>query len=259
MRRCLVVSALVVMSALSLGASSAQAAECGTSPSGGGEATKGALTLQEGKSVTTLSFKRHTKDRRLVLVFSVQGCEVTSATGITITPLSSELSESTFGDAAIAPQGTLVTIQIPVHPKEFTPDDYKFSLTVSGPTIVTSVLPAEVKRSDDRMLIPLLLWFGAVVVGFAWAAYTVWLSTSEAHKAGVTFVIAYFPVALIAAFGAAWVILKQAYLDVEVWQLTIASVIALVFTTAAAAAGAATTGPLAKAIVGKTSLARARR
>lgn len=238
-------------------ASHAATPECGKPAKRGGDPVRGALTLRQDLSVTELNFKRDTAERRITLEFGVGNCLLYSAQAIKVRTITSNLPKDAFGEPIITPKAEVLSVELPVR-TTFSPGEYTFFIAVSGRDIATSITGASVKRTEHRELIPWTIWFLGVLTGVAWASYTIWLSSSESNRGRLRFKPGYLPVALVAAFGVSYLILKESYIDADVWRPEMGSILTLLFATAATAAGAATTGPLTKAFAASVARKRQR-
>lgn len=242
MKRLIPLCALVAL-ALACSAQVALAAPCGSTQAGESEPLSGALLLDESSDLN-LDFEKGTGEKRLLMIFEVNGCRLSSAEGITAKPNGGDLPKATFDPATIESDGKFLEVEIPIEAGEFNPGKYTGTVRVSGPTIVPVIQNMALQRSEGPFL-PTVIAFVFAIIGLAAAAFMAKYNKGDKEKVKKgRYAIAIVTVAI--AVAAVW---KGTYADAEIWKPDAVSILVLVLAVAPAAFGAAAT-----ALAGKNAV-----
>jgi hypothetical protein len=215
------------------------------------ERTRGELTfvVNEGsfRSDTTLRFGSGTHPRDLVLVYAVAGCELHDGRGLRVRTLTSDASPATFGKARFDAEGNYLVVSVPVEPTAFEPGEHEGVVGLFGARIDPALEGVSLRRryGDDAVIYAILA--SAIVIGILWCGLGL-AAASGGVRLGVR--LPYAPLAVAMAAAAAFGVFAQMYLASDTWNLTVHASLALFLGCAAAAAGGAASGAVAKAIVG---------
>jgi hypothetical protein len=207
----------------------ASAAECGTQESGK-EPVLGTLELKPELSDT--EFKGD--DKRLLLLFEVSGCSLSSSSEVEVEVRSSELEPEVFGQASVKSKRSLLVVEIPVDQGAFDAGKHNAAITVSGEAVTPTTQKATVQKTEGLLwptLIVFLCWLGGCGASIA-------VARNEVQRPVKTKVLQ-LAIALFLAAVAAGAVWKTGYFDVEVWRLEAKTVLPLLLGAAPAAAGAA--------------------
>jgi hypothetical protein len=220
-------------------AATAVAGQCGEA-GGKGNPSTGTLLLRSADSTTELSFKRDKAERRLVLEFDVDGCELAANALIKAMPRSSDLDdEAVFGEPDIEPEENSLYVSVPVDPGQFDAGQHSASVTVRGPGLVnTTRAKVSLQRTEDAWK-PTLLTILAIIAGIGCALAVSGLPAPPPGKGGSSRLLRLGSVIVLAvlASGAVW---WTSYGDAEVWEWELDTWGPLFFGAVTAAYGAAT-------------------
>jgi hypothetical protein len=214
-------------------APSAGAAPCGSDSGGGGEPLEGSLLFKAEPSTIGLDFGRSSDPKRMIFVFEVSNCRLTSTEGITAKAHASE-GEEAFGEPEIEADDAELTVEVPVDPDEFGAGKHTAAVTVNGPAIVGATTKVSYQRTEGWFWPTLVAFLCALAGVVAAVIVKVVAAEQKVNVKPVRFLVA-IVLGLIAA-GAVW---KTSYVDAEIWQATLSAILALIIGTASAAFGAA--------------------
>ena len=194
-------------------------ATCGQTDPATNKPLKGTLTL-DPKSVTNLSFKRHTTPAELSLVFAVSGCEIDKGDvprpRIDVLPVPGLSQFPPTGRPQLQSvdtrDGSDLIVRLGVDPEWFDAGKYGGLVLVVGSYLAANSTPIAVSRSEDDSWKPISIGLVAALVGFLWLIGLKFLSRDKLQVSWPWLILVgglAVAVGLYAAFISYW--------DQEVW------------------------------------------
>ena len=239
-RRC---AYMIVAAALIAAPSASAASECGSPDPKTQTTARGTLTL-DPDSVTAKAFKADTEPQKLLLRFKVTGCDLPADPPPAETELLAKTGAKDIPEGAITlvravSDGSEYSLRLTADPNQFDPGSYGGIYELRAPYMVTTRTPIELSRSEDNVLVPLVIGVAGGLAGLAWFLL---LSFAKGAKTRITRQH-YFIVFGAAAVAGALAVFG-AYQSQDVWSFTSnwASALGAAFT-------GATTGAMATALV----------
>jgi hypothetical protein len=246
MVRRLVTLVLFAVSGLLLMSPVAGAAPCGSQTGAESEPLEGALLFKSEPSTTALDFGASSSQKRMIFVFEVSNCRLVSAEGITAKVHASE-GEEAFGEPEIEADDSQLTVEVPVDPEKFDAGKHTAAITVNGATITGATTKVNFQSTEDWPL-PTILWIICALLAIGAAVMVKVVAPDEKVKVKPLRLVTAIGLGLFAS-GAVW---KAGYVDAEIWQPSLSTLLALVVGTVTAAFGAASGALVGKAVVPKT-------
>jgi len=224
---------------LGCGPAVAGAAQCGEAGSGD-EPLTGTLLLRSEESTTELSFKRDTGVRRLIFVFDVKECRLSTDAQVGVKVRSSDLeADSVFDAPIIEPEGSLLTVEVPVDPEGFDAGKHPASVTVRGAEIAPTAAKVSLQRSESPG-IPTLIFLVCAFAGWVAAMLVCGVKFSFRGSRPTVFKrLRKAALALVAALIAAGAVWWASYVEAEVWELELETAGVMAIAALPAAYGAA--------------------